>query len=116
MTCTLCLQRYALSAPVIDEWGNKRSMCIQCAAEHGRPSKFPEGTQNSPRMPKTDFADDERSAVGREAELRAAQVQALAKMLRMLLETFPELRTSLTTAPQQALLREARALLAEVGL
>ena len=116
MTCSLCANAYALSSPVVDKAGNKRAMCIQCAAEQGKPSAFPEGTQPSSGVRRTDFVDDERSQLGRDLEMAAAQRDALAGALSRLLRAFPELGTGLSSAPQQRVLREARALLAEVGL
>ena len=49
--------------------------------------------------------------------LQVAQAKAdrAIAMLRVLLLAFPELSTSLSSAPQQAVLREVRAILAEVG-
>lgn len=118
MTCTQCRLAYALATPVTDKAGNERFMCVSCAAaQASTPRRFPEGTQPSPRMPaRNDFVDDERGGMARALEIRTAQAGALAAMLQAVLSAFPELRTGLSSAEQQAVLREARALLAEVGL
>ena len=116
-SCSICRIRYALAQPQPDKTGLAVFMCIECAATNCRPRSFPSGTSpGAPGFAQSDFLDDERSALTRELELRTAQAERLVEVLRNLLVSFPELRTSLSSAPQQQVLREARALLAEVGL
>lgn len=117
MNCLLCKTRYAMAEHVPDATGLLKPMCIECAAQHGRPKQFPEGTQRTGVVvtgaPRVDFAQHEHARL---LELHTAQRDSLANMLYAVLAAFPELRTSLSTATQQQVLREARALLAEVGV
>lgn len=115
MICSICSERYALAEPITDKSGLQRPMCVQCAAKNSKPKRFPRGTQNGSRRPQNDFADDERAQLGRELEVQSARAEQLARLLTEMMRMFPELRTSLSTAPQQALLREVRAVLVEVG-
>lgn len=115
MTCDICSHRYALSEPVQDRAGQFKRMCHACAVINGKPTAFAEGTQRTKLKP-SEFTDNERDNTMRLLELHTAQRDRLAHMLAELLQLFPELRSGLTTAPQQQTLREARALLAECGL
>lgn len=117
MNCVVCKQRYALAEPVTDKTGLVQPMCIECAAHHAKPAKFPEGTQRSGRLPHNDFANDERSAITRLLELHTAERDRLAHCLAEVLRMFRRvLAEGHSTAEQQQVLRDARAALEEVGL
>lgn len=107
MTCSQCNIRYATTLSSI----SGAALCSTCA--EARPDKWPEGTHPGSAKNPVVVANENQARL---LEVRTAQAARLAALLEAMMITFPELRTSLTTAPQQALLREVRAALAEAGL
>lgn len=118
MNCALCKQRYAMAEHVPDASGLLQPMCIECAAREGRPATFPAGTQRNGRMPpQTDFVDHAAEGQARLLEIHTAQRDRLAYALQAVLYLFRrELAAGYSTAEMQQALREARAVLVEVGL
>jgi hypothetical protein len=118
MTCQLCAVRYALAHPVQVASGERLLLCIACAAQLAvPPRRFPEGTQRTDRMqhvqPANDFIDHERETLAREVEVAQGRAAVLAMMLRRMVDAFPELNYGLTSAAQQQVLRDVRAVLEE---
>ena len=110
MICSVC----SIDAPSYtmrpDKTGLLQPICLDCF-EPTRPHAFPDGTHPGNR-PVTDFADHEAPRL---LEKVQAERDALHEALSSLLRAFPELRTGLTSATQQSVLRQARAVLEEVG-
>lgn len=118
LTCQLCERRCALVEPQFHAAsGERKFMCIACAAQQPvPPGTFPEGTQRTTFVtvrPANDIGENERANFARIAEEAQGRAALYEMMLRRLYYTFPELRTGLTNAVQQQVLRDVRAVLEE---
>lgn len=108
MNCDVCYERYAMSTPIMLRDGLIKRVCIACAAQHAEPMPTAQGTQPGPRM----TASNEN--IARLVEERTAQRDALAGVLVEVMRLFRrELGNGYSTAEQQLVLRQARALLEE---
>jgi hypothetical protein len=109
MTCQLCEVRYALVDPQRTATGERLFMCLACAAQQPvLPRRFTEGTQRTNVQ-----RELERETLTREVEVAQGRAAVLAMMLRRMVDAFPELSWGLTSAAQQQVLRDVRAVLEE---
>lgn len=109
MNCQLCDVRYALVDPQRTATGERLFMCLACAAQQPvAPRRFPEGTQRTNVQ-----RELERETLAREVEVAQGRAAVLAMMLQRMVDAFPELRYGLTSAAQQQVLRDVRAVLEE---
>ncbi len=109
MTCELCrIESSVQYYP--DVSGLLRQLCEACRSMEAL--RIADGSHNGARRVPT-LPANENSA--RLVETAQARAERAVELLAMMVRAFPELRTSLSSEPQQAVLREVRALLAEEG-
>lgn len=114
MTCQICHERYALVDPQRTVTGERLFMCLACAAQQPvPPRRFPEGTQRTNVQRELEREGLVVESLAREVEVAQGRAAVLRMMLQRMVDAFPELRAGLTSAAQQQVLRDVRAVLEE---